>query len=374
MTARSLGRAPGPGNMAGIERVASNVLRNVVKLRADETLTIETWTHNLPDANAFVAEARRIGAHPLVVYEDEPTYWKTVKAVKPEVLGAFPKHEEALLKASDAYVFLYGPANETARQRIGPDGLRRLEAYNPEWYRVGKAARVRYARLELGRVSEDRARYFGVSARAWRREVLRGSSIHPPALSRTANRLSRALRGNGNLRIQHPNGTDLRLRLRGREPVVDDGERCSRGGGFVHILPAGSMLLAIDEGVGEGTVRSNVRIHGPPGTPNGGRWTFSGGRLIAHHYQVGDRRFSEALAKAGAEGTRPGLIGFGLNPGIEDAPRCQDERLGTVLFSIGGNATEGGTNRSPWMSYLLLRDPTVSVDGRAVMVRGRITV
>jgi leucyl aminopeptidase (aminopeptidase T) len=360
--------------MPDIGRVAANVLRNVLKLRAGETLTIETWTQNLPDANALVAEARAIGAHPLVVHEDEPTYWRTVKIVKPEVLGAFPKHEEALLKASDAYVFLYGPARESARQRFGPEALRRLEAYNQEWYRVAKKAHVRFARLELGRVSDDRARYFGVSALAWRRELLHASAVPPSILSRTATRLSRPLLGDGELRIQHPNGTDLRLGLKGRAPVIDDGERCARGGDFVHILPAGTMFLAIDEGLGEGTFRSNVHIHGSPGSPNGGSWTLSGGKLATFTYQEGERRFARALDRAGIEGTRPGLVGFGLNPKIDRAPRCEDERLGTVLFSIGGNATEGGANRGPWMSCLLLRDPTVSIDGETVMQRGRLTL
>lgn len=360
--------------MHSIEKVAVNVLRNVLKLKAGETLTIETWSHNLPDANALVEEARRIGAHPVVVHEDEPTYWKTVNSVRPEVLGVLPKHEEALLRASDAYVFLYGPAQETARQRIGPNLLQRLEAYNTEWYRIARRAKVRYARLELGRVSENRARYFGVSARAWRRELLHASAVPPSALSRTATQLSRALQGQGEVRIQHPNGTDLRIRLKGRPPVVDDGERSARGGDFVHILPAGSIVVAIDEGFGEGTFRSNVRIQGPPGSPNGGSWTLKGGRLTAFAYQEGERRIAHALSKAGAEGSFPGLVGFGLNPKVDRAPRCQDERLGTVLFSVGGNATEGGANRSSWMAYLLLRDPTVSVDGKTIMHRGKITV
>ena len=360
--------------MPDIDRVAANVLRNVLKLRAGETLTIETWTHNLTDANAFVAEARRIGAHPLVVHEDEPTYWKTVRIVKPEVLGAFPKHEEALLKASDAYVFLYGPASESARQRIGPKVLRRLEAYNREWYRVAKKANVRYARLELGRVSEDRARYFGVSAPAWRRELLRASAVSPSSMSRTATRLSRPLLSGRELLIQHTNGTNLRLGLKGRAPVIDDGERCARAGDLINMLPAGAMFVAVDEGLGEGNFVSNVRIHGPSGSPKGGRWTLSSGKLAKFTYQEGERRFSQALEKAGIEGTRPGLIGFGLNPKIDQAPRCEDERLGNVLFSVGGNATEGGANRSPWMSYLLLRDPTVSIDGKAIMQRGRVTV
>ena len=358
--------------MPDIDRVAANVLRNVLKLRAGETLTIETWTHNLTDANAFVAEARRIGAHTLVVHEDEPTYWKTVRIVKPEVQGAFPKHEEALLKASDAYVFLYGPAGESARQRIGPKALRRLEAYNKEWYRVAKKAKVRYARLELGRVSEDRARYFGVSAPAWRRELLRASAVPPSRMSRTATRLSRPLLSGRELLINHPNRTNLSLALKGRVPVIDDGERCTRAGDFVHMLPAGAMFVAVDEGLGEGTFRSTVRIHGPPGSPNGGWWTLSGGKLAKFTYQEGARRFSQALERAGVEGARPGLVGFGLNPKIDQAPRCEDERLGTVLFSVGGNATEGGANRSPWMSYLLLRDPTVSIDGETIMQRGRL--
>jgi leucyl aminopeptidase (aminopeptidase T) len=359
--------------MSDIEKVAENVLGNVLKLRFGETVTIETWTHNLSDANAFALVARRMGAHPLVVHEDEPTYWKSVKTANPEALGAFPKHEEALLKASDAYVFLYGPARESARQRLGLRALARLEGYNKEWYRVAQKANVRFARLELGRVSDDRARFFGVSSRAWRREVLLASAVPPSSLSQNAARLSRPLLRGEELRIQHPNGTDLRLGLKGREPVIDDGDRCARGGNFVHILPAGSMVLAVDEAVGEGRFDSNVRIHGSVGSPDGGSWTLSGGRLTGFDYRMGKQRFATALGRAGIEGTRPGLIGFGLNPKVDRAPRCEDERLGNILFSIGGNKTEGGANRGRWASHLLLRDPTVTIDGATVMRAGRVT-
>ena len=68
-------------------RVAQKVLKETLRLKRGENLVIETWTHTLPLATAFVLEARKIGAHPLVLFEDEATYWKSIEVCSPKDLG-----------------------------------------------------------------------------------------------------------------------------------------------------------------------------------------------------------------------------------------------------------------------------------------------
>jgi leucyl aminopeptidase (aminopeptidase T) len=355
-----------------LREIAKNVLLDVLRVRREEAVTIETWTHTLPEANAFVLEARRIGAHPLLLYEDEPTFWASVKESPPEVLGRFSRNEAALLRETDAYVFLYGPASESRRRSLPPHRLNQIEAYNPHWYETARKSGVRFARLELGRVSEDRARYFGANAADWRRELLEASRVPPSRLNAISRPLERVFTRNGEVRITHRNGTDLRLRLKRRKPRADTGPAEGRKSSSVQVIPAGSLMISVDESFAEGEIVSNAPRHPSVGSPQGARWTFRGGRLTGYRYKSGQSEFRKNLERQGPEADRPGLLGFGLNPEIDSAPRCEYIRLGTVLVSVGGNSDYGGANRSPWMAYVLLRDPTVTVDGRPVMDRGRI--
>ncbi|MGA8302291.1 MAG: hypothetical protein WA691_06330 [Thermoplasmata archaeon] len=55
-------------------KLARSVLQRNLKVRKGEHVTIEAWTHTLPWAVAFARETRRLGAFPLITYDDEDAY------------------------------------------------------------------------------------------------------------------------------------------------------------------------------------------------------------------------------------------------------------------------------------------------------------
>ena len=60
------------------DRLARQVLTVRLRLKAGENVTIETYPTALPWALGFVREARRLGARPVLHYEDERSYWTAV--------------------------------------------------------------------------------------------------------------------------------------------------------------------------------------------------------------------------------------------------------------------------------------------------------
>lgn len=69
-------------------------------------------------------------------------------------------------------------------------------------------------------------------------------------------------------------------------------------------------------------------------------------------------------------------LGFGLNP---KARICgimlEDEGcLGTVHLGFGSNSTIGGNNCVPFHLDMVLRAPTVSIDNRVVLKKGKLTL
>ena len=98
-------------------KVARKILKESLSLKKGESLTVETWNNGLPFARQVVIEARKLGAIPLTIFEDEDAYVEGVRNAPADVVGEMGRQEYGLLSASDAYVFIPGPV--LARSPIG---------------------------------------------------------------------------------------------------------------------------------------------------------------------------------------------------------------------------------------------------------------
>ena len=63
------------------ELVARKVVTESLRLKKGESVTVETWNNGLPLARRVVVEARKVGALPIMIFEDEDTYVEGVKNV-----------------------------------------------------------------------------------------------------------------------------------------------------------------------------------------------------------------------------------------------------------------------------------------------------
>ncbi|MCI4319836.1 MAG: hypothetical protein L3K23_06880 [Thermoplasmata archaeon] len=354
--------------------MAKNVLRGSLRLRKGESVTIETWTDCLPWASAFALEARKMGVHPLILYEDEAGYWDAVRA-NPKVVGTAGEPEWAALAKSDAYVFFYGPA-DVPRFRALPEKVRNSAiAYNPNWYARAAKAKVRGIRLPLGQVSEATARAAEVPADLWREELIEGTLVDPVPLQKEAERLARRLTSGREVKITGPKGSSLTLRLRGRKAVA--------GGGIVTpelerlrfnmlTAPAGWVSVAVDEKVAEGTFVASIPAPTMEAPAHGGVWTFSGGRLTEFTYSSGEAQVRKEFQKAPKGRDRPGVLTIGLNPALDISPTLQDQARGTITLGIGANGFFGGSTRIPFTMWSCLRGGTLTLDGDALVRDGRV--
>src|SRR5215472_16361855 len=93
-------------------QVARKVVSESLRLNKGESVTVETWNNGMSLALAVVGEARRVGAHPIMIFEDEDTYVDGVKNAPKDALGRMGRHEYELLSATDAYFFIPNEAIE----------------------------------------------------------------------------------------------------------------------------------------------------------------------------------------------------------------------------------------------------------------------
>ncbi|MCI4342293.1 MAG: aminopeptidase [Thermoplasmata archaeon] len=368
---------PNTSDPAQIRELAHQILTKNVKLKKGESIVIEAWSNSLPYAEAMQLEARKLGAKPLVLYESEPGYWDAVASAPTQSIGEPGKAEWSALENADAYMYFWGPVNRD-QVRALPDKKREaLAAFNPKWYKTAAKHGVRGFRMEIALAEPMNAKYHGVDLDAWRRELLTASFVDPQEMHRIGTKVSKALEKGKRVRITHPNGTDLTLGLKHRKPVVADGEiddTDKKRGQNVDSLPAGSVVVAVDEAVAEGRLVSNrpFRVLGQGYTAEGGEWEFKNGKLTSYRFEKGGDRFAKAYEAAPKGKEKPGLFEVGLNRLMKDAPTFEDQERGAVTLYLGGNTNWGGSNKVPFVTYLIVREPTVEVDGKVVASGGKI--
>jgi leucyl aminopeptidase (aminopeptidase T) len=363
--------------------LARNVLRNSLLLKRGEKLLVETWSGTQAWAESLVLEARILGARPMLVVEDEATYWKGVEEAPASHIGQVGTHEWAALKACDAHVYLWGPYDTMREEALPPSVRNRIMATDHEWFRLVQRSRIRSIRWDLGRTSEVWADRYGVDLAHWRSELIEGATADPHPMRREGQYLARKFRTARTVRITHKNGTDLTLRLAGRPPRVDDGiidDADVRAGDVVQVVPSGVTVVTVDErfadgefiseGSGGAAFSSEFKSHIPL---NGGRWSFRNGKLTDYSFERGGPDFRRAFRAAGPGKERPGLISVGLNPSTTSIPLLFDQEHGVVSLTVGRNHEMGGHTRgSRFVAYSSLRNPDLSLDGTPILLGGQL--
>jgi leucyl aminopeptidase (aminopeptidase T) len=358
--------------------VARALVAGALALGRGEHLVVVSWNHTLPWASAAVAEARRVGARPLLLLEDEAAFWRSLDTAPSSRGWTGPSAPlRAALAEADALLYFPGPADRPRFHALPAHLQAPFAGTDDDWYRRVRAAGIRGVRCLLGYASDDQAELWGVPGPVWRNQLIHGIvEADYRELKRDGSRVSRLLAAGRELRLQAGNGTDLRLRLKGRVPWPDDGQvdaEDRRTGRAVATAPAGSVVVAVDERGTSGTVVANRPSFLGSGRAEGGQWEVEGGRLRNYWYQDGGEAFESEFSQAPRGRETVGLVALGLNPALDRAvPQAEDLASGTVTVAIGGNTLYGGRNRCRFLSWVTVGEATVAVDGRPLVDRGKI--
>lgn len=353
-------------------QVARSILTKNLGVRPGERVAIEGWSHTAPWAVAVAREARRLKAHPVILYEDEASYWDSIAAKEDGVLGAFPAHEAALVAKTDVYLHFWGGGDRGRFAELPDARQEKILAWNAQWYKLARKTGLRGARLDLGRLHPKMAERYGVDLSAWEQQLVQGSLADPKRLKADAAGVARALGKRGRLRIRADNGTDLTLALAGRPArvaygVVTPADRKNPFGMLTNI-PGGLVRVALDEGTAEGTFVANRSSYSDASVARGGVFHFKDGRLTDAAFDTGGELFEKPYKAAKKGRDQPGLLSIGLNPGLHDTPQLEDVERGAVLVSVGGNAFLGGRNTASNFGFAINAGASLELDGRPIPI------
>jgi leucyl aminopeptidase (aminopeptidase T) len=357
-------------------RLAHVILAENLQLQKGESILIESWSHALPYVRAFVREARRLGARPTVLYEDEGAWWDAVSAGHTKGFARLSDAERAAIKNTDVYVYFWGPEDRPRANGLPEDVQEAVTGFNEEWYRIARKAGLRGCRMNLGNATVPQAKLFGLNAKKWQAQMVRAGAVSARRMQSKGARVVKALKGGSELRLRHPNGTDLTLRLKGVTARVDSGlvgpERMKQPYGMLANNPSGQVIVAIDRSKAQGTFVSNRSVFIGSDQYDGVRWTFEDGRLVSHSIGTGSERFEKQYAAAPKGRDRLSFLSIGLNRASKGLPPVEDTEEGSVLAGIGGNAGFGGGLRVPFQGFGLVGGGDVEIDGHPIVRAGRV--
>ena len=169
-------------------------------------------------------------------------------------------------------------------------------------------------------------------------------------------------------RVSCPRGSDLRLDLRGRHGIADDGD-LSAPGAFGN-LPCGEGFIAPAGGEGTMVARSLAAIgltHGHPA-----RLTVDGGHLAQATGPEGEQLLG-ILREHGDAGTNLAELGVGTNDRATLTGNVlEDEKiLGTIHVAFGASIAIGGTVSVPIHLDCVVTEASLTVDDTRVLDEGR---
>jgi aminopeptidase len=299
-----------------LDQVADKVLRESLRVRSGESVAIEAWNTGLGFAERVSVRARRMGAFPLLLFEDEEAYVEGVRQTPPRWVGKMGPHEYALLAKTDAYVFVPAPVLGGASSRLSPAKTERATAYNAAWYAAAKRARLRGVRLLFGYVGPEMARALGKPVREIVDHQLRGALVDLRKVQANARWIATRLRAGSWATLRTEAGV-LRFQT-GTEDGLDAGvvgpDKLAAGENMVNIPPGyyGREIVP-------GTMSGAVTLHAPVPRLRDVvdlRFEFEHGKLTSWECPGHPEWLNERVRSTPLDRRRLASVIIGLNPAL----------------------------------------------------------
>jgi len=206
--------------------------------------------------------------------------------------------------------------------------------------------------------------------------VIDAIDIDYPLLQDKAKKMKNALDFGKEIVVKTAKGTDLRLDVKGRTAITNDGDYSRTPGGGN--IPAGEVYVAPCKNVNgvvviDGTVKHHwgtVKVKDPVKMviEDGSVVDIEGGfeaDLLRKSIEWGGRH-----AKHPALVSRIGELGIGINPGASliGATIVDEKSVGTAHIALGSNYWFGGTIYTIMHLDQIFKNPTIYVDEKKLMV------
>jgi len=236
--------------------------------------------------------------------------------------------------------------------------------------------KVRSVDLQVGYVTEPRAKTYDFNYEAWKRNVEEASNADYEKIAQLGKKLARTLEHGRQVEVTSE-GTKVKMEI-GRHPVfVEDGiiDEEDRNKGFVFTsIPTGYVTLAPRRGTTEGSFRSDMTVPIVGQLIKGISWEFQKGRLVKAAADANHEAFQKLYEPSTGDKDQVANLSIGLNQAIKPGFLADYMSIGTVTVGLGENQSLQGENNSTFQFQSSLSKATVTVDGQPIVHNGKLTI
>ena len=184
--------------------------------------------------------------------------------------------------------------------------------------------------------------------------------------------LAKELKEAKRARVRTAQGTDLVMDLTGRLPLVLDG--IVKGPGTFAAMPDGEAAIVPVEGSSEGVLVVDKTMDGVGSLDQPMRMRVDQGKVTSIEGGEAARRLQHIIETSDENATNIAEFAVGTNPKARIIGNmAEDKKLeGSVHIAIGDSHVIGGTVKSNIHLDGLLLNPTVELDGKLIVDKGRL--
>lgn len=375
---------PAKAPATDLEQLANRLVTQSAGVKEGEVVLISGRTQDAELLENLAVNVRKVGAFPLVIYASDRLSRRMFFDVPDKYDSQADALDMALVKLADVNIAV---ANGTAENLFEGADPKRMAARGKAGEAVAQAALKNNVRfIEVGNnlyPTSWRAERYGMSADELATTFWSGVNLDYSELQTRGEQVKAALAGGNEMHITNPNGTDLKLSVKGRRVLVSDGivseeDRKAGGPAVSAYLPAGEVYTTPVPGSAEGkVVHSRTFFRGKQ--IDNLTLTISGGKVTA--MTGSGPGYADFKAEYDAiDDARKDLLGFvdlGINPNVK-LPASSSVGTwvpaGTVTVGTGSNTWAGGDNAVSYGTTIFLPGSTVTLDGKPIVEKGVLKI
>jgi leucyl aminopeptidase (aminopeptidase T) len=359
-------------------KIAQLVVEQNLNIKKGEQVMIYTWGHTLEAVGELCFAIQKKGANPFVQLTIEDQYFRAFAELDLKVLKVKDKFGKAAAEVEDVIIFLSGPKDPTNFQKVPYEKMHAVwdQAERKEIEKIHEKRKVRFAFLNIGQATKERAKSYGIPFQPWHDGMLSALTTNPKTLAKAAKPLISALKMGKKATVTSHDGSVLELKLAGRAPVLDDGvlrpKDIVAGDTFVH-LPSGVVFCAPLEWKAKGRISYDLPIASRAIWIRNPWIDVDKGQLKKFGAKVNQKEFKSSVGPIEGKKVGLGYITVGVNPAAK--PFFLDNQMapGVVGVHFGNNDTFGGKLKEG-QHYVggFSAKATLEVDGKAIVKKGKI--
>jgi leucyl aminopeptidase (aminopeptidase T) len=361
------------------QSVAHTLVTASAHIREGERVLISGSPRDMELLGDLAIEVMKVGGQPFVTVWTDTLTRRSYDEVPPQYDSAVPTLGIDLSGLFDAQIAVDIGEAEGLLAGVPPS---RLSARNEAAFPANEAFRKRGTRfINLGNglyPTATLARRLGITMVDLEASFWRGVASDPAAVKANGEKLRRAFARGTKVSFTHPNGTDLSFRITGRTPAVSDGSleggQSPAGVAPLTWLPAGEFQLTPVPGTAEGKLVIDRLLWGGD-VISALALTISKGRIVGMAASANLDQLKARYDAAGPGKDEFASIDIGFNPDVSlplDTGWIVWMAPGAVTFTMGDNTFIGGSNHSEFSFSAQQGGMTMRVDGRPVILRGRL--